>query len=100
MAECAHLWELGDVEPRMTDVCAECVEIGSYWLHLRVCLTCGHVGCCDSSPSQHARRHYEGIGHAIIASYEPDEIWRYCYADGLMLTPLAAPLRRPTRTDT
>ncbi len=57
--------------------CAECLEAGGWWLHLRRCAECGHIGCCDSSPHQHARRHYEETGHAVITSFEPGEHWFY-----------------------
>ena len=61
--------------------CPSCVAIGSRWVHLRQCRTCGQVGCCDSSPNRHARRHAEGEGHPIVTSMEPDERWTYCFAD-------------------
>jgi hypothetical protein len=54
-------------------------------MHLRVCLVCGHVGCCDSSPNRHARRHHHSSGHTVIQSYEPGEGWRYCFADEVVL---------------
>jgi hypothetical protein len=56
-------------------------EDGSPWVHLRLCLTCGHVGCCDSSPLRHARGHAFAVGHPIVASFEPGESWRWCYVD-------------------
>jgi hypothetical protein len=56
--------------------CEECLRTGAPWLHLRLCLTCGHVGCCDSSPNKHARRHFLNVGHPIIQSLEPGEHWR------------------------
>jgi hypothetical protein len=56
-------------------------RLGSAWVHLRLCLTCGHVGCCDSSPLRHARGHAYGIGHPIVQSFEPGENWRWCYVD-------------------
>ena len=61
--------------------CEDCLRIGGRWLHLRLCLTCGHVGCCDSSPNRHARKHFHASGHAIIQSFEPGEDWRWCYVD-------------------
>jgi hypothetical protein len=60
--------------------CEECLRVDSSWVHRRLCLTCGHVGCCDSSP-RHARRHAYGTGHPIVASPEPGEDWRWCYLD-------------------
>ena len=62
-------------------VCAECVRIGSDWVHLRQCATCGEIGCCDSSPERHARAHAGAAGHPIVASAEPGERWRYCFVD-------------------
>lgn len=66
--------------------CEDCLKIGGRWVHLRVCLTCGHVACCDSSKNRHARRHYERTGHAIIRSFEPGEDWRWCYVDEAYLS--------------
>ncbi|GAA1253129.1 UBP-type zinc finger domain-containing protein [Kitasatospora nipponensis] len=69
--------------------CTDCLRIGSTWLHLRECLTCGHVGCCDSSPKQHAHAHAHarGGGHDLARSVEPGEDWAWCYADELFLRP-------------
>lgn len=75
-----HLDAIRSVTPR-TDGCEECLAIGSGWVHLRLCLTCGHVGCCDSSPNRHARRHFQASGHPIIRSFEPGESWRWCFVD-------------------
>ena len=61
--------------------CEDCLRIGSSWVQLRLGLTCGHVGCCDSSPNRHARKHFQKIGHPIIQSFEPGEDWRWCYVD-------------------
>jgi hypothetical protein len=61
--------------------CEDCLRIGGRWLHLRLCLTRGHVGCCDSSPNRHARKHFHATGHPIIQSFEPGEDWRWCYVD-------------------
>ena len=61
--------------------CKECLESGDEWVHLRLCLTCGHVGCCDSSPNRHARRHAGLVGHPIVRSFQPGEDWRWCYVD-------------------
>lgn len=60
-------------------ICPECVEAGTKWLHLRMCLECGQIGCCDSSPMQHASRHARKSNHPVITSMEPGERWRYCY---------------------
>jgi uncharacterized UBP type Zn finger protein len=67
------------VQPRTPRGCEECLRTGSRWLHLRLCLSCGHVGCCDSSPMKHARLHSAKFGHPIVASFEPGEDWRWCY---------------------
>ncbi|MEJ6393498.1 UBP-type zinc finger domain-containing protein [Gymnodinialimonas sp. 2305UL16-5] len=66
-------------------VCADCTKIGADWLHLRLCLTCGHIGCCDDSPNRHARKHFEAENHPIIASHEPKERWRYCFVDDVLV---------------
>ncbi|WP_446219674.1 UBP-type zinc finger domain-containing protein [Micromonospora sp. IBHARD004] len=79
---CQHLAEPGLVEPKTTDECPDCVAIGNAdWVHLRACLTCGHVGCCDSSPYQHATKHFEATGHPVMRSVQPGETWRWCFVD-------------------
>ncbi len=75
-----HLTLVQPVTPRTPEGCEECLRSGSHWVHLRLCLTCGHVGCCDSSPMKHARQHAAQSAHPIIASFEPGEDWRWCYA--------------------
>jgi uncharacterized UBP type Zn finger protein len=75
--------------------CEECLRIGSWWVHLRLCMTCGHVGCCDSSPNKHATRHAHATGHPIIRSLQPGEDWYYCYIDDLVFD-LPVPARRFT----
>jgi hypothetical protein len=77
--------------------CVECDETGGWWLHLRRCAQCGHVGCCDSSPSQHASRHAGVTGHPIVRSYEPAENWFWDYPGGRALVgpPLAPPEHHP-----
>ncbi len=62
-------------------VCEECVKIGDTWVHLRLCLICGHVGCCDSSKNKHATKHFHAVGHPLIRSIEPGERWIWCYVD-------------------
>ncbi len=79
-AACAHIGPTATVVPG-TAGCEECLRLGDSWVHLRVCLTCGHVGCCDSSPNRHARAHYEREGHEVMRSVEPGESWVYCFAD-------------------
>jgi hypothetical protein len=66
--------------PPSGDGCVECLATGGWWFHLRRCATCGHIGCCDSSPSQHATKHYEATGHRIMRSFEPGEDWFWDYA--------------------
>ena len=80
---CTHLGAIRDVVPSSYG-CEECQAIGQFWLHLRLCMTCGHVGCCDQSPGRHATKHYQATGHPIIKSFEPGEDWLYCYPDDLM----------------
>jgi hypothetical protein len=76
-----HLRLVRPVIPQTPQGCQECLQTGSPWVHLRLCLTCGHVGCCDSSPMRHARSHALGVGHPIVRSFEPGESWRWCYVD-------------------
>ena len=92
MTGCRHIAAAVAVVPDSADSCLECVALGDHWVHLRLCLICGHVGCCDNSKNQHARRHFEASSHPIIASYEPGEAWRYCYIDDIML-PSGEPAR-------
>jgi monovalent cation/hydrogen antiporter len=79
---CTHLVEAPvAVRPNTPEGCEECLRDGTHWVHLRLCLTCGHVGCCDSSPERHATRHNQEIDHPVIRSFEPGESWRWCYPD-------------------
>ncbi len=82
--------------------CAECLASDGWWLHLRRCAKCGHIGCCDSSPSQHARKHYEDANHSVIASFEPGEDWLYSFeTDDFVEGPaLAAPHSHPASQPT
>jgi uncharacterized UBP type Zn finger protein len=66
--------------------CDDCLKIGGEWVHLRVCLTCGHVGCCDSSPNRHATAHFHGTRHPLVTSAEIDETWAWCYEDDRFLS--------------
>jgi hypothetical protein len=80
---CTHLTSIADVVPSGPG-CEDCVRIGGRWVHLRLCMHCGHVGCCDNSPNRHATAHWhEHHDHPIIRSYEPGENWWWCYADEL-----------------
>ncbi len=65
--------------------CGECLLTGASWVHLRLCLACGHVGCCDDSPNKHATEHFHRTEHPLLRSYEPGETWLYCYADDAFL---------------
>ena len=78
---CSHVDDLKPVPPRTPQGCEECLKAGGRWVHLRLCLTCGHVGCCDSSPGRHATRHFHQTDHPVMASYEPGERWAWCYVD-------------------
>lgn len=78
---CDHASSRMMVVPSATDVCPQCVEQGDTWVHLRVCMTCGQVGCCDSSKNKHARAHHESEGHPVIRSIEDGESWGWCYVD-------------------
>ena len=75
-----HLSAAQHVTPN-TAGCEECLRQGMDWVHLRVCLSCGHVGCCDSSEGKHATQHFHATQHPIIESFEPDEDWGWCYVD-------------------
>ena len=82
--ECTHLDQINDVEPS-AEACEECLRTGDTWVHLRECLTCGHVGCCDSSKNKHAHRHADEAGHPIVRSFEPGEDWRWCFVDEVLV---------------
>jgi EmrB/QacA subfamily drug resistance transporter len=85
---CAHLDQVTDqVPPGTPDGCEECLRDGTTWVHLRKCLHCGHVGCCDDSPGRHASRHWDTSSHPLVQSFQPGEDWAWCYADRLLLTP-------------
>ncbi len=81
--QCSHLEEVRAIAPR-TNGCEECLKTGDPWVHLRLCETCGHVGCCDSSKNKHATGHFHTTKHPVIRSFEPGETWRYCYIDEQM----------------
>ena len=83
MIECTHLNQI-KVTHTNKHYCEDCVKTGDSWVHLRMCLTCGHVGCCDSSPNRHATRHYMAINHPLMRSIEPGESWMWCYVDNLV----------------
>ena len=87
--ECTHL---NQIKVRRTDehVCEECVKTGDKWVHLRLCLVCGNVGCCDSSKNKHATKHFHKTKHPVIRSIEPVESWVWCYVDEIFAGELAA----------
>ena len=80
MAACIHLTQIREVAPSANG-CEDCLKIGDEWVHLRLCKSCGHIGCCDSSKNKHATKHFHLSGHPIIKSFEPGEEWGYCYVD-------------------
>jgi uncharacterized UBP type Zn finger protein len=85
MATCTHLDEIKIVAaPDAVPGCEECLATGGRWLHLRMCQTCGRIGCCDNSPGRHATAHHHETGHPVIRSVEPGEDWSWCYVDELM----------------
>lgn len=88
MAErCSHLDSIRPVTPSAQG-CEECLKTGDSWVHLRICETCGHVGCCDNSKNRHATKHFHETGHPIIKSFEPGETWGYCYIDKMFFESL------------
>lgn len=91
---CNHLSQVQDVAPT-SNGCEDCLRTGVRWLHLRVCMLCGHVGCCDSSPHKHATAHFKHTGHPIIRSFEPSEDWGWCYVDELTLDAGGWPVHGP-----
>jgi Zn-finger in ubiquitin-hydrolases and other protein len=85
MTTCSHLDQIAVLElPEQVAGCEECLAMGSRWVHLRMCQTCGRIGCCDSSPNRHASRHAHESGHAVARSAEPGEDWSWCYVDEVM----------------
>jgi len=84
---CAHVDRLPEVLPSTKEGCEDCIREGTRWVHLRECLSCGHVGCCDNSPRRHATAHWDTVRHAVVRSFQPDEEWAWCYPDELFLLP-------------
>ena len=80
---CTHLDQVRPVTPSAGG-CEDCLRIGGRWVHLRLCQTCGHVGCCDNSPNRHATAHHHETAHPLIRSFEPGEDWWWCYPDDLL----------------
>jgi len=84
---CKHLAQVRDVAAKTPDGCEECLQSGDGWVHLRLCLECGHVGCCDDSPNRHATKHFHKTKHPVMRSFEPGEDWGYCYVDAMTFEP-------------
>ena len=81
---CTHTGSITVLDlPEEIPGCEDCLAIGGRWVHLRMCQSCGHIGCCDNSPGRHATAHYHSSGHPLIRSFEPDEDWWWCYVDDL-----------------
>ena len=80
---CTHLDQITNPKPKSKG-CEECLKMGDTWVHLRLCESCGHVGCCDSSKNKHATKHARATGHPVIKSFQPGEDWLYCYVDDVM----------------
>jgi uncharacterized UBP type Zn finger protein len=91
---CVHLATIQPVTPSGNG-CVECLKLGDSWVHLRLCMTCGHVGCCDDSKNKHATKHFRAVQHPIIRSFEPGEDWGWCYVDELPLNAARWPVNGP-----
>lgn len=87
---CTHLEEATDATPG-GDGCEECLRAGGRWVHLRMCMACGHIGCCDNSPGRHATDHFHRTAHPLIQSFEPGEDWWWCYVDEVAMEIPGAP---------
>jgi uncharacterized UBP type Zn finger protein len=82
---CEHTDQIREAVTPSAQGCEECLRMGATWVHLRECLTCGHIGCCDASPNKHATKHFHASGHPIVQSFEPGEDWRWCYVDDMLV---------------
>ena len=87
---CTHRQLIREVIPS-AEGCEGCLQMGDKWVHLRLCMICGHVGCCDNSKNKHARKHFHATGHPIIKSFEPGENWMWCYVDQIGFMPAESP---------
>ena len=88
MAErCNHFDQICNVPARTPQGCEECLKTHGRWVHLRMCLVCGHIGCCDQSPGKHATKHFQATQHAVMKSFQPGEDWGWCYIDELFFEP-------------
>jgi uncharacterized UBP type Zn finger protein len=83
--ECSHLDQVQPVTPSAQG-CEDCLKMGGFWVRLRICLSCGHVGCCDQSVNKHATRHFHSSGHPLVKSLEKNEDWVWCYVDDMLVT--------------
>ena len=88
---CTHGDQVVTDAARTPEGCEECLATGGRWVHLRLCLQCGHVGCCDNSPNTHATKHFHATSHAIMRSFEPGEDWGWCYVDRQFFEPAPRP---------
>ena len=89
--QCTHLNHVHTDTPRTPAGCEECLAMGSSWVHLRLCLECGHVGCCDQSQNKHATKHFHVVKHPVMRSFERGEDWGWCYVDEEFLEPAPRP---------
>jgi uncharacterized UBP type Zn finger protein len=94
VARCTHIDEVVEVTPS-ADGCEDCLRTGDRWVHLRLCMECGHVGCCDDSRNKHASKHFHATQHPIMKSFEPGEEWGWCFVDQVLLE-LDWPINGPT----
>jgi uncharacterized UBP type Zn finger protein len=88
-SQCTHLDQI-KIKKTNKHVCEDCVKTGDSWVHLRMCMICGHVGCCDSSKNKHATKHFHAVKHPLMRSVEPGESWMWCYVDETMAGELEA----------
>ena len=88
MSQCKHFDGIHPKEPATPKGCEECLRAGHKWMHLRLCLECGHVGCCDNSPGKHATAHFHHTKHPVMRSFEPNEDWGWCFVDEAFVEPL------------
>lgn len=86
-SQCTHLDQIRPVTARTPAGCEDCLASGGHWVQLRLCLTCGHVGCCDSSPGKHATQHFHQTQHPVMRSFQPNDDWGWCFVDELFMEP-------------
>ena len=86
MANCTHLDQIGDIQSSAQGR-EECLQTGDTWVHLRECLVCGHIGCCDSSKNKHATKHFHATDHPLVRSFQPGDNWIWCYVDEVVMMP-------------